>query len=138
RDHIADFEDFFRPIRNYFYWEPHCFDIPICWSIRSIFDVLDGVDGLTDKLQQLTANLDQMDVIMPQLLAQFPEMIAIMTSMRGMLLTMHSTMSGVLGQMDGNGTNSTAMGKAFDAAQNDDSFYIPPEVFKNEDFKRVM
>jgi RND superfamily putative drug exporter len=24
RDHIADFDDFFRPIRNYFYWEPHC------------------------------------------------------------------------------------------------------------------
>ena len=35
RDQIADFDDFFRPIRNYFYWEPHCFDIPICWSLRS-------------------------------------------------------------------------------------------------------
>lgn len=138
RDHIADFEDFFRPIRNYLYWEPHCFNIPICWSVRSIFDILDGVDGLTEKLQQLTANLDQMDVIMPQLLAQFPEMIAIMTSMKAMLLTMHSTMSGVFGQMDENGANSTAMGKAFDAAQNDDSFYVPPEVFKNDDFKRVM
>ncbi|PND54890.1 MMPL family RND transporter [Mycobacterium sp. ENV421] len=138
RDHIADFEDFFRPIRNYLYWEPHCFDIPLCWSIRSIFDVLDGVDGLTEKLRDLVGNLDQMDVIMPQLLAQFPEMISIMTSMRSMLLTMHSTMSGVFGQMDDNGANSTAMGKAFDAAQNDDSFYVPPEVFKNEDFKRVM
>ena len=30
RDHIADFDDFWRPIRNYFYWEPHCYDIPIC------------------------------------------------------------------------------------------------------------
>ncbi|TGD83997.1 RND family transporter [Mycolicibacterium sp. CH28] len=138
RDHVADFEDFFRPIRNYLYWEPHCFDIPMCWSIRSIFDILDGVDGLTEKLQQLVGNLDQMDVIMPQLLAQFPEMIAIMTSMRAMLLTMHSTMSGVFGQMDDSGTNSTAMGKAFDAAQNDDSFYVPPDVFKNEDFQRVM
>src|SRR6201998_3531798 len=28
RDHIADFDDFWRPIRNYFYWEPHCFDLP--------------------------------------------------------------------------------------------------------------
>jgi RND superfamily putative drug exporter len=28
RDHIADFEDFFRPIRSYFYWEKHCYDIP--------------------------------------------------------------------------------------------------------------
>ncbi len=32
RDHIADFEDFWRPIRNYFYWEPHCYDIPLCFS----------------------------------------------------------------------------------------------------------
>ena len=24
RDHFADFEDFWRPIRNYLYWEPHC------------------------------------------------------------------------------------------------------------------
>jgi RND superfamily putative drug exporter len=138
RDHIADFEDFFRPIRNYLYWEPHCFDIPLCWSVRSIFDILDGVDGLTEKLRQLVGNMDQMDLIMPQLLAQFPEMISIMASMKTMLLTMHSTMSGVFGQMDDNGAGSTAMGKAFDAAQNDDSFYISPEVFKNADFQRVM
>ena len=44
RDNIANFDDFFRPIRNYFYWEPHCFDIPVCWSIRSVFDTLDGID----------------------------------------------------------------------------------------------
>ena len=52
RDHIADFEDFFRPIRNYFYWEQHCYDIPICLSLRSIFDSLDGVDEVTDKLRR--------------------------------------------------------------------------------------
>ena len=28
RDHISDFDDFFRPFRNYLYWEPHCYDIP--------------------------------------------------------------------------------------------------------------
>ena len=53
RDHIEDFDDFFRPIRNYFYWEPHCFDIPICWSMRSIFDTLDGVDTMSDDIQNL-------------------------------------------------------------------------------------
>ena len=52
RDHIADFEDFWRPIRSYFYWEKHCYDIPICFSLRSIFDTLDGVDEITDKLQR--------------------------------------------------------------------------------------
>ena len=45
RDHIADFEDFLRPIRSYFYWEKHCYDIPICFSLRSIFDSIDGVDA---------------------------------------------------------------------------------------------
>ena len=138
RDHIADFDDFWRPIRNYFYWEPHCADIPICFAIKSLFDSLDGVDGVTDKLRDLVGNLDQIDVIMPQLLGQFPEMIAIMQSMRSMLLTMHSTASGVFGQMDDGSGNSTAMGKAFDNAKNDDTFFIPPEVFKNADFKRVM
>ena len=30
------------------------------------------------------------------------------------------------------------MGQAFDAAKNDDSFYLPPEVFENPDFQRAM
>ena len=34
--------------------------------------------------------------------------------------------------------NSTAMGQAFDASKNDDSFYLPPETFNNADFKRGM
>ncbi len=34
--------------------------------------------------------------------------------------------------------NSTAMGQAFDASKNDDSFYLPPEVFDNPDFKRGL
>ena len=138
RDNVANFEDFWRPIRNYFYWEPKCFNIPICWSMRSIFETIDGVDQITVKLDDLVGNLDQLDVLMPQLMVQLPEMITIMESMRTMMLTMHSTMSGVYGQMDDNNESPTAMGKAFDAAENDDSFYIPPEIFKNEDFKRVM
>lgn len=138
RDHVADFDDFWRPIRNYLYWEPHCFDIPLCWSVRSIFDALDGVDRMTDKMQGLVKDLDQMDALMPQLLLQFPQMIATMESTRTMMLTMHSTMSGIFDQMDDSAENATAMGKAFDAANNDDSFYLPPEVLENEDFKRVM
>jgi putative drug exporter of the RND superfamily len=152
RDHIADFDDFWRPIRNYFYWEPHCFNIPICWSLRSIFDGLDGVDQISDQLhdlvnnldqvdvqlQDLTKELDRLDVLMPQLVNQFPPMIATMQSMRTMMLTMSSTMSGIFGQMDEMTGNATAMGKAFDAAKNDDSFYLPPEVFNNADFKRIM
>jgi RND superfamily putative drug exporter len=137
RDHIADFEDFWRPVRSYFYWERHCFDIPVCWSLRSIFDALDGVDQITDKLNTLIGDIKQLDVLMPQMLAQFPPMIDTMESMRSMMLTMHSTMSGIMDQMNEMSDNANAMGKAFDAAKNDDSFYLPPEVFKNADFKRA-
>ena len=51
RDNIANFDDFFRPMRNYLYWEPHCYNIPVCWSIRSVFDTLDGIDIMTDDIQ---------------------------------------------------------------------------------------
>ncbi len=74
RDHIADFDDFFRPLRNYLYWEPHCVNIPVCYSVRSLFDTLDGIDAVTDQLAGLVSNLDQLTVILPQTLAQFPVM----------------------------------------------------------------
>jgi RND superfamily putative drug exporter len=136
RNNIADFEDFFRPLRSYFYWEPHCYDIPVCFSLRSIFDGLDGVDIISDKMKDLVNNLDQIDALLPQILVSFPEMIANLHSQRTMMLTMYSTMHGIQAQQDDAGPNT--MGKDFDAAKNDDSFYLPPEVFDNADFKRVM
>jgi RND superfamily putative drug exporter len=138
RDDIANFEDTWRPIRSYFYWEKHCYDIPICFSLRSVFEAVDGVDEIDDKFQVLTKDFDQLDSLMPQMIAEFPPMIASMESMRTMMLTMHSTMSGIFGQMDELSTNANAMGKAFDTAKNDDSFYLPPEVFQNKDFKRAL
>ncbi|WP_370483650.1 RND family transporter [Mycobacterium sp. pUA109] len=138
RDHIGDFDDFWRPMRNYLYWEPHCYDIPICWSIRSIFDVIDGIDEMTDSMDTMIGSMDRMDALMPQMVAQFGPMIATMESMHTMMLTMHSTMSGMYNQMDEMSKDSTAMGQAFDAAKNDDSFYLPPEVFDNPDFKRGL
>ena len=71
RDHIADFDDFFRPLRNYLYWEPHCYDIPMCWSLRSTFDTLDGVDTVTDDFQSLLPDLNRLDSLMPQMIARW-------------------------------------------------------------------
>ena len=68
RDNIANFDDFFRPIRNYFYWEPHCYNIPLCWSMRSVFDTLDGVDTMTDDIQELCPDWIELDALMPQML----------------------------------------------------------------------
>jgi RND superfamily putative drug exporter len=138
RDHISDFDDFFRPIRSYFYWEKHCFDIPSCWSIRSIFDTLDGIDEIADQLQVLTGSLDHLDQLMPQILATLPPTIASMKTMRDFMVATHSTMAGIQAHQQEGAEGSTLMGQYFDEAKNDDSFYLPPEVFKNPDFERGL
>ena len=92
----------------------------------------------TRRLNILVGDIKNLDRLMPEMIAHFPPMIETMESMRTMMLTMHSTMSGILDQMDEMSENANAMGKAFDAAKNDDSFYLPPEVFKNKDFQRAM
>jgi putative drug exporter of the RND superfamily len=89
-------------------------------------------------MQDLIKDLDHMDKLMPELIAQFPKMIQIMRDTRAMILTMHSTMAGTFKEMDDASQNATAMGQAYDAAKNDDSFYLPPEVFKNPDFQSAM
>jgi len=138
RDEISNFDDFWRPVRSYFYWEKHCFDIPMCWSLRSIFDAIDGIDQIDEKLDTLVGDIKELDRLMPQMVAQFPIMIETMVNMRTMILSMHSTMSGIFDQMDEMSDDAMAMGHAFDASKNDDSFYLPPQVFKNAEFKRAM
>ena len=138
RDNIANFDDFFRPIRAYLYWEPHCYDIPLCWATRSIFDTLDGIDALSDQLGSLVVNLDELDRLMPQLSASLPPMLVTMKSMKQMMLTMYQTQKGMSDQMAAMQENSSAMGEAFDASKNDDSFYLPPEIFDNAEFKKGM
>ena len=53
-----------------------------------------------------------------------------------MMLTTYQTQKGMQDQQAAMSENSTAMGEAFDASKNDDSFYLPPEIFDNPDFKR--
>jgi RND superfamily putative drug exporter len=139
RDHLADFDDVFRPLRNYFYWEPHCYDIPMCASLRSLFDSLDGIEKLSDDLQGLTsADLDQLDSVLPKLSAELPPIIESTKTLRGYLVTTYSTFNGLINQTDKMVEGSTVMGQAFDASKNDDSFYLPPEAFDNPDFKRGL
>jgi putative drug exporter of the RND superfamily len=138
RDHIADFDDFWRPIRSYFYWEKHCFDIPMCWSLRSLFDSLDGVDGISDKLHDLVKDLDTMDSLMPQMLVLMPPMISSMKTMRALSMTMYQTMTASINQMAAMSENAIVMGQSFDTAKNDALFYLPPEAFQNPEFQRGL
>jgi RND superfamily putative drug exporter len=148
RDHFADFDDFFRPLRNYFYWEPHCIDIPICWSVRSLFDGLDGVDKLADNFNGvdkladnfngLLANVTDLDQLMPQMVALLPPMISVTTDMQATIRAMYSTFSGMIDQIDRMTDTASVMGQAFDDAKNGDHFYLPPEAFDSPDFQRGL
>jgi RND superfamily putative drug exporter len=138
RDKIANFDDFFRPLRAYFYWDKHCFDIPVCWAIRSVLDALDGVDQLTEKFEDLTATLDKLDALQPKLVALIPPQIDSQETNRALTLASHATQSGIYAQTQAAIDNATALGRAYDAAKNDDSFYLPPEVFTNPDFVRGL
>ncbi|WP_431240884.1 RND family transporter [Mycolicibacterium aichiense] len=138
RNKIANFDDFFRPLRNYFYWEPHCFDIPICAALRSVFDALDGIDALTDQLANVTASLDKLDALQPKLLALIPQQIESQQANRDLSMTNYATQSGIYDQTAAALQNATALGAAFDASKTDDSFYLPPEAFGNSEFQRGL
>ncbi|MDO3301011.1 RND family transporter [Mycobacteroides abscessus subsp. massiliense] len=138
RDHLADFDDVVRPLRNYFYWEQHCFDLPACSAIRSVFDALDGVDAFSDKMRALTTDIGNVDAVIPQMAAQLPPIIAVARSMQDTLLTMHSSFSDLITQMAHMTDTASAMGQAFDASRSGDYFYLPPEAFQNPDFQRGL
>ncbi|MEB3033661.1 MMPL/RND family transporter [[Mycobacterium] nativiensis] len=138
RDRIADFDDEVRPLRNYFYWEPHCFNIGVCNAFRSMFDATDGFDKLAENTAALAGQLDRVDAITPEIADQIPPMIAITTNMRDLMLTMHSSFSQVVTQLEQMTDTAAVMGQVFDDARNDDMFYLPPEAFDSPDFQRGM
>ena len=138
RDNIAVFDDFFRPIRSYFYWEKHCYDIPACWSLRSIFNALDGIDQVSENIEALSANLDKLDQIQPKLVALIPPQIASQEANLQTIMSNYATTKGLNDQQKAVSDNATAEGEAFDKAKNDDTFYLPPEAFKSPDFKRGL
>ncbi|MCV7345770.1 RND family transporter [Mycolicibacterium rhodesiae] len=152
RDNIANFDDEVRPFRNYFYWEPNCFNIPACFAVRSAFDAMDGVNTFSDNMAALqtdmTAMVDGMDkmvngmtsidALVPQMVQQFGPIIATATTMQNTLQTIHSSFDGLIQQMQQMTDTATAMGEAFDASKSDDYFYLPPEVFANPDFQKGL
>jgi putative drug exporter of the RND superfamily len=135
RDHFADFDDFWRPLRSYFYWEKHCFDVPMCWSFRSLFESLDGVDKLSEKLHMLSTDVNRLDFLLPQVTELLPAVIDTLNIMRGLVVTVHSTLDGFVNQLEDLSDTQIMMGQSFDDSKNDDFFYLPAEAFDNKDFQ---
>lgn len=108
------------------------------WMVRSVFDTIDGIDQLGEQLASVTVTLDKLAAIQPQLVALLPDEIASQQINRELALANYATMSGIYAQTAALIENAAAMGQAFDAAKNDDSFYLPPEAFDNPDFQRGL
>ena len=138
RDHLADFDDFFRPMRNYFYWEPHCFDIPICWAIRSLYDSIDGVDELTQELGNTVRGITIIDDVTPQVIPQIEAVVSNLRATQSLTLTLQSTLHSLVSQLDPFINPLLDLAQAFDNAENDDFFFLPPDALKTDDFKVGM
>jgi putative drug exporter of the RND superfamily len=138
RDEIANFDDFLRPIRSYFYWEKHCYDIPACYAFRNVFNAIDSIDQLSEQFTKLTASLDKLDAGQKKLVTLLPPQIADQEKNLRLTLSNYATNSGINAQTRANTDTATALGQAFDAAKIDDSFYLPPEAFANPEFKRGL
>ena len=138
RDKLANFDDFFRPLHSYFYWEKHCYDIPACFALRNTFEAIDSIDQLSEKFEDLVISLDKLDTIQPQLVGLIPPQIASQEVNRELTLKNFATNLGINKQSEVANDNPAALGQAFDKSKNDDLFYLPPEVFDNPDFKRGL
>jgi putative drug exporter of the RND superfamily len=135
RNHLADFDDFFRPIRAYWYFDRHCFDIPACMAIRGLWDTLDGFDKLAEKFHTLSDDIGRTAAATHEMLALLPIMISTLETTHGITLTLYATFNAMINQMEAMSDTAIVMGQSFDAAKNDDMFYLPPEAFQNPDFQ---
>jgi putative drug exporter of the RND superfamily len=135
RDSYANFDDVWRPIRSFFYWEKHCFDIPICRSFRSLFDATDQFDGLAEAMQKnLQAALIQ-DRVTPQLVQLLKENADQFDHLNQIVKEEHSTIEPQLTQLDELSRQMMDLGTAFDSSKNDEFFYLPPDAFANPYFQ---
>jgi RND superfamily putative drug exporter len=138
RDHLADYDDFFRPMRSYFYWEKHCFDIPICWALRSLLESFDSVDELTDELGNTVHGLQMIDTVTPQLVPQIHAVVTNLRTIQTLTYTLQSTFHALIPQLESTIHPLVDMAQSFDNAKNDDFFFLPPDALKTADFQVGM
>jgi putative drug exporter of the RND superfamily len=135
---ISNVDDFFRPIKSYFYWERHCFDIPICWAFRSLFDGLDGIDKLASDINDARLSLEALDKLLPQVITQLKLTADDSQALAALLVSTYGQSSLQSTQTDQTFDDLVNVGLDFDRSRSDDFFYIPREGFDNEDVKTGM
>ncbi|MEB3033668.1 MMPL/RND family transporter [[Mycobacterium] nativiensis] len=137
-EEISNLDDFLMPLRSYFYWEPHCFDIPICWAFRSTWDMMDNVDKLAENIKDAVGSLEVVDSLLPQLVAQLNIMADDQIALRSLIVNTYGPSDIQASNTDQTFDDMINVGNDFDASRSDDFFYIPRPAFDNEDIKTGM
>ncbi|OBK21750.1 hypothetical protein A5634_09150 [Mycobacterium asiaticum] len=137
-EELSNLDDFFRPIRSYFYWERHCFDIPVCWAFRSLFDALDGIDKMAADIKDAVGSLEVIDKLLPQMITQMKIMRDDTMALQALLVNTYGSADLQSIQTDQTFDDMINVGLDFDRSRSDDFFYIPREGFENEDVKVGM
>jgi RND superfamily putative drug exporter len=137
-EEISNLDDFMRPIRSYFYWEPHCYDIPVCWAFRSLWDMMDSVDKLAENIKDAVSALEVVDSLLPQLVTQLNIMAEDQIALRSLIVNTYGPSDIQARNTDQTFDDMINVGNDFDASRSDDFFYIPRPAFDNEDIKTGM
>ena len=137
-EEISNLDDFFRPIKSYFFWEKHCFDIPICWTFRSVFSAVDQIDHLAEDIKFAKVSLEEIDKVLPQIITQLKLTADDSETLAALLTNTYGSSSLQSTQTDQTFFDQVNVGLDFDQSRSDDFFYIPHEGFDNEDVKTGM
>jgi transport protein len=137
-DDISNLDDFIRPLKNYFYWEPHCYDIPMCWAFRSLFDGLDGIDALDVQIAHTVTDLQAVDALLPQLVTELKILKDDTQALQAVVVNTYGPAHLQSAQTDQTFDDLINVGNDFDKSRSDDYFYMPREAFDNEDVKTGM
>lgn len=137
-EEVSNLDDFFRPIKSYFYWEKHCFDIPICWAFRSLWDTIDHIDHLAEDINHARISLTEVDKAFPQIIAQLKATADDTEALQLKLVNSYGSADLQSIQTDQTFDDLINVGNDFGRSRSDDYFYIPHEGFDNEDVKTGM
>jgi putative drug exporter of the RND superfamily len=137
-DDIANLDDFIRPLKNYFYWEPHCYDIPVCYAFKSLFDGLDGIDALDAQIHNAVTDFQAVDALMPQMVAQLKIQRDEAQALQTVIVNSYGPAHLQSTQTDQTFDDLINVGNDFDKSRSDSYFYMPREAFDNEDVKTGM
>ena len=135
---ISNLDDFMRPLKGYFYWEPHCFDIPVCYAFKSLFDGLDGIDALDEQIHNAVTDFQAVDALLPQMVTQLQIQRDETQALQAVIVNTYGPSHLQTTQTDQTFFDQVNVGNDFDKSRSDDYFYMPREGFDNEDVKTDM